>query len=74
MFYKFNKQFGGNKKSPHTWLQKVWSKVKNFFTFSTHPEDTKRVCELIRSVKTDYKKKYPRLRKEISVIYADIKC
>ena len=74
VFYLFNKKFGGNKPRPHTWIQRAWSGIKDFFTFTSHPQDTKRVCDLIRNVKGEYKDKYPRLKKEISTIYADIKC
>ncbi len=74
VFYKFNKRFGNNRKNPNTWIKKVWASIRGLFSFGSHPEDSKRICELIRMVKSDYKDKYPKLKSEISTIYAEIKC
>jgi hypothetical protein len=73
VFYKFNKWTGGKKKSS-SWLGRIWDKMKKIFSLSTHPSDIDRVCSIIDKMKKDYKNKYPTLSKQISIIYADIKC
>jgi hypothetical protein len=73
-FYKFNKLSGRTERQPNTWLGKVGKFIGKFFTFSTHPSDPDRICGLIEKMKTEYKKQYPKMSKEISTIYADIRC
>jgi hypothetical protein len=72
---KFNKISSGSlEKNPSTWLGKILNVIRKFFTYSTHPTDPDRICSLINRMKNDYKEKYPKLSKEISTIYADIRC
>jgi len=73
VFFKFNKMVG-EKKRPQNWIQKTWESIKSFFSLSSHPMDSKRVCDIIDKMRVDYKKKYPKLSKEITTIYADIRC
>jgi hypothetical protein len=72
VMYKFSQYYKKPKES--SWLRSTVAFIKNIFSLSTHPEETKRVCAIIDKMKKDYKKKYPKMSKEISTIYADIKC
>jgi len=73
VFFKFNKLTGG-KARPHTWIQKTWDSIKSFFSLSSYPKDSKRMCDIIDKMRLDYKKTYPKFSKEITTIYADIRC
>jgi len=73
VFFKFNKMSGG-KPRPKNWVQKTWNSVGSFFSLKTHPDDSKRICEMLGKMKRDYKKSYPKFSKEITTIYADIRC
>lgn len=72
-FYKFNKS-GDMERQPTNWLAKIGKFIRNSFSLSSHPSNPDRICNMINKMKTDYKKKYPKLSKEISTIYADIRC
>lgn len=72
VFYKFSRWTG--EKRPSSWLGKVWDKMKKAFSLSSHPSDIDRTCSIIEKMKKEYKKSYPALSKQISTIYADIKC
>lgn len=75
-FYKFNKiKTGGSiERQPKSWLGRIYKFIKKSFDVSTHPSDPDRICSVINSMKKDYVKQYPKLSKEISTIYADIRC
>lgn len=72
VFYKFSKWAGERRSS--NWLGRVWHRIKRAFSLSSHPSDSERICTIIQKMKKDYKKTYPKLSKQISTIYADIKC
>lgn len=74
-FNKFRKVGWADKeKQPTTWLAKTIRFFKSIFNLSTHPDTSDRICAMINKMKKDYKKQYPKLSKEISIIYADIRC
>ena len=73
VFFKFNTLTGG-KTRPQNWMQKAWGSIKSFFSLSSHPHDSQRMCDIIDKMRSDYKKDYPKFSKEITTIYADIRC
>lgn len=73
VFFKFHKLTGG-KARPQNWMQKTWGNIKSFFSLTTHPHDSRRICDIIDKMRVDYKKSYPKFSKEITTIYADIRC
>lgn len=73
VFFKFNKITGG-KPRPKSWVKKTWGSIGSFFSLKTHPDDSKRICDMLGKMKRDYKKSYPKFSKEITTIYADIRC
>jgi len=73
VFFRFNKMTGG-KVRPQTWMQKTWGSIKSFFSLASHPQDSRRMCDIIDKMRVDYKKNYPKFSKEITTIYADIRC
>ena len=72
VFYRFSK-WSGEKRSSN-WIGRVWSNMKKLFSLSSHPKDSDRICSIIKKMKSEYKKTYPTLSKQITAIYADIKC
>ena len=74
-FYKFNKHSKDHLKAkPKNWLERIYKFLRNITNLESHPDTPDRICNLINKMKTDYKKQYPKLSKEISTIYADIRC
>ena len=74
-FNKFIKAgFDKKVRRPKNWLGRIVRFFRKIFTLSSHPDTSDRICEIIRKMKEEHKKQYPKLSKEISTIYADIRC
>ena len=71
VFHKFHKKFH---KTSDSWLKNTWTHIKDFLLPDTHPTDKDRVCNMIEQMKKNYNKMYPKLKKRMSIIYADLKC
>jgi len=56
-----------------SWYEKLWSFINSWFIPSTHPTSSKRINEMSDKILEDYKKLYPHLNKELSIILKDIK-
>ncbi len=55
------------------WYEKLWGFINSWFIPSTHPTSSKRINEMSDKILEDYKKLYPHLNKELSIILKDIK-
>jgi Zn-dependent protease with chaperone function len=55
------------------WYEKLWNFIDSWFTPSTHPLSSKRINEISDKILDDYKKIYPDLNKELSIILKEIK-
>jgi len=55
------------------WYAKLWNFITEIFTPSSHPQSSKRIVELSEKMLEDYKKLYPALSNELSIILKDIR-
>jgi len=55
------------------WYEKLWGFINSWFIPSTHPASSKRINEISDKILDEYKKIYPNLDKELSIILKDIK-
>jgi len=55
-------------------MEKFQKFLMKMFYPSEYPSDKKRVCALINKMMNDYKKQYPDLKKDMNVMFADLKC
>lgn len=55
------------------WYKKLWDFINYIFIPSSHPLSSKRIEEMSDKMLQDYKKLYPHLDKELSIILKDIK-
>lgn len=60
-------------KKHRVWYEKLWSFINSWFIPSTHPASSKRINEMSDKILDEYKKIYPNLDKELSIILKDIK-
>lgn len=56
-----------------SWYEKLWRFINSWFIPSTHPTSSKRINEMADKILDEYKKIYPNLDKELSIILKDIK-
>lgn len=56
-----------------SWFDKIWEFIGNLFAPSTHPKSSRRIKEVNEQMLSDYKKLYPKLSNELSIILKDIK-
>jgi len=59
--------------SKFSWWKKVLFFITRFFIPSSHPKSTKRMLELSDKMLDDYKKMYPKVSKELTIILSDLK-
>jgi len=55
------------------WWEKIWSFIDGLFSPSSHPVSSRRIEEVNEQMVNDYKKLYPKLSNELSIILKDIK-
>jgi len=71
VLYKLhNKQV--EKESQKAWWEKVWDFIEGLFSPSSHPSSSRRIEEVNDQMINDYKKLYPKLSNELSIILKDI--
>jgi Zn-dependent protease with chaperone function len=72
VLYKLhNKQV--EKESRQSWWEKIWNFIESLFSPSTHPASSSRIEEVNDQMVNEYKKLYPKLSTELSIILKDIK-
>lgn len=59
--------------SRKAWWEKVWGFIGGLFSPSSHPASSRRIEEINERMINDYKKLYPKLSNELSIILKDIK-
>lgn len=59
--------------SQKAWWEKIWGFVDGLFSPSSHPVSSRRIEEVNEQMINDYKKLYPKLSNELSIILKDIK-
>ena len=57
-----------------SWAEDLYQRVSDFLLPSTHPTDKQRICNALEKMKTEHAKMYPKLKKSMAIIYADLKC
>lgn len=62
-----------NEESKKSWLKKVLNYLIKIFIPSTHPKETERILQVSDEMLSEYKKMYPKLSKELTIILSDIK-
>jgi hypothetical protein len=72
ILYKFH-NFSKKEKDKQNWLVKILNYLSEVLRPSSHPEDIKRIIKISEVMMTDYKKMYPQLSDELSIILTDIK-
>lgn len=72
VLYKFHNKYIETE-SKKAWYKKIWDYIEEIFVPSSHPQSSKRIEELSEKMSADYKKLYPNLNKELSIILRDIK-
>lgn len=60
-------------KAKEAWWEKIWVFIKELFSPSAHPNNSSRIEEVNDQMITEYKKLYPKLSNELSIILKDIK-
>ncbi len=61
------------RRSRMAWWEKAWEFLDKLFFTTTHPLDSLRIAQLEQQMITEYKKLYPELSNEISIILKDVK-
>jgi hypothetical protein len=56
-----------------SWFKKALNFIIQFFIPKTHPVENKRIIETSEKMLLDYKKLYPKVSKELTIIFNDIK-
>ena len=59
--------------SQKIWWEKMWDFISGLFSPSSHPVSSHRIEEINEDMINDYKKLYPKLSNELSIILKDIK-
>lgn len=72
VLYKIHNKSAEAEKRQH-WYGKLWNFISELFVPSTHPKSSKRINELSDKMLEDYKKLYPTLNNELSIILKDIR-
>ena len=55
------------------WWKKIWDFIDGLFSPSSHPTNAKRIEEINDDMLKEYKKLYPKLSNELSIILTDVK-
>jgi hypothetical protein len=72
VLYKLHKSQARIEES-RPWYEKLLNFINSWFIPSTHPLSSKRIDEMSDKILDDYKKLYPHLNKELSIILKEIK-
>ena len=72
VLYKI-RNWEADREADQNWLQKVWGFIEGLFSPSSHPNSSSRIREINEEMTTRYKKMYPKLSNELSIILKDVK-
>ena len=73
VFIKLNPSLFNTNKAKSRW-DKIKELFKTFFNISDHPNDERRICQLMNDMKTEYMKDYPELNEHLEYKIQLLRC